>query len=79
MYGATDFQVRYDDHQRQMAWVNSAGWQFDPPVARKRVRVTVAKALIALATRIFPTVGKASEHEAASQADAGFARNATIA
>lgn len=54
MQYTTDFHTQYTDHQRQMAWVNSAGWQFDPPVARKRVRVTVAEALIALAARFSP-------------------------
>ncbi|MCA1668238.1 MAG: hypothetical protein LC793_12760 [Thermomicrobia bacterium] len=79
MYDATDFQVRYDDHRRQMTRVNEAGWQFDPPHARTRVRITVANALIALAARLFPAVGEMGEQEAASQADAGFSRNATIA
>jgi hypothetical protein len=55
MYDATDFQVRYDDHQRQMAWVNDEGWQFDPPAARTRLRETVARALVNLAGRLAPT------------------------
>ncbi len=79
MYDAMDFQVRYGDQQRQMAWVNDAGWQLAPPMARTRVRATLAKALIALATRLFPTVGELDAQEAAIQASAGFARNATIA
>jgi hypothetical protein len=52
MYDAMDFQVRYGDHQRQMAWLNAEGWKFDPPTPRKRVRVTLAQALVALATRL---------------------------
>lgn len=79
MYDATDFQVRYTDHRRQMAWVNDEGWKFDPPTVRKRIRATLAKALIALATRLFPAVGEGGAQEAASQTDAGFTRNATIA
>jgi hypothetical protein len=79
MYDARDFQVRYDNHQRQMAWVNDEGWKFDPPQARKRIRTTIAKALITLATRLFPAVGEVGEQDAALQTSAGFTRNATIA
>jgi hypothetical protein len=56
MYNATDFQVRYDDHRRQMAWVNDEGWKIDPPRARKRVRETVARALVSLAARLAPAM-----------------------
>jgi hypothetical protein len=56
MYDATDFQVRYDDHQRQMARVNDEGWKLDPPQARKRVQERMARVLVALATRLAPAM-----------------------
>ncbi len=42
MENPTAFQIQYRDYQRQMAWVNSEGWQFDPPKRRKQVRGMVA-------------------------------------
>ncbi|MDQ2786520.1 MAG: hypothetical protein M3Y58_16130 [Chloroflexota bacterium] len=56
MYDATDFQVRYDDHRRQMAWVNDAGWQFDPPTTRTRLRERMVQALVTLAARLAPAM-----------------------
>jgi hypothetical protein len=56
MYDTRDFQVRYDDHKRQMAWVNDEGWKFDPPQARKRVREKMARVLVSLATRLAPAM-----------------------
>ena len=35
-----------------MAWVNDAGWQFEPPQSRVRLRQKAAGALIALASRL---------------------------
>jgi hypothetical protein len=52
----TDFQARYNDHRRQMARVNEEGWKFDPPMARRGVRVTIARALVSLAARLSPSV-----------------------
>ena len=52
MYDANDFQVRYSDHQQRIARLNETGWQIAPPTPRKGVRVAIAKALIALATRL---------------------------
>jgi predicted TIM-barrel fold metal-dependent hydrolase len=54
MHNATDFQVQYDDHRREMAWVNDHGWHFDPPTTPRRVRETIARALITLAARLTP-------------------------
>ncbi len=56
MYEATDFQVQYNDHQRQMAWVNNEGWRFDPPQVRRRMRERVAQALVAFAARLAPAM-----------------------
>jgi hypothetical protein len=56
MYDARDFQVRYDDHTRQMAWVNDEGWKFDPPTTRRHMRETVARALVRLAARFAPAM-----------------------
>lgn len=56
MLDATDFQVQYDDHRRQMAWVNDNDWQFDPPATRRRVRETIARALVAFAARLAPVL-----------------------
>jgi hypothetical protein len=56
MYDARDFEVRYEDHKRQMAWVNDEGWKFDPPTTRRRVRETIARALVALAARFAPAI-----------------------
>lgn len=54
MLDATDFQVQYDDHRRQMAWVNDNDWQFERPQRRRQIRETVARALITLAARLTP-------------------------
>jgi hypothetical protein len=56
MYDANDFQVRDNDYQRQIAWANETGWQFNPPMTRKGIRVVVAQALIALATRLITPI-----------------------
>ena len=79
MCDAADFQVQYDDHRRQMAWVNDVGWKFDPPTTRTGIRVATAQALVALATRLFPPVPEIGESVSASARDAGFPRNGTIA
>jgi hypothetical protein len=65
MQYTTDFQTHYNDHRRQMAWVNDEGWKFDPPTTRNRMRATVAEALIALATRIAPMVAPSRENTSA--------------
>ena len=52
MYDANDFQVRDNDYRLQIAWANETGWQSNPPTTRKGIRVIVAQALIALATRL---------------------------
>jgi hypothetical protein len=54
MLNPTTTQVHYDEHQRQMAWVNEHDWQFEKPVKRHPVRQAVAKALIALAHTLTP-------------------------
>jgi hypothetical protein len=79
MQNMTDFETQYNDHVRQMAWVNNEAWQFDPPTRRKRMRVIVAAALVALATRLFSPAPESGESAAAPDADAGYPRNATIA
>jgi hypothetical protein len=79
MYDAAGFQVQYDDHRRQMAWVNDVGWKFDPPTTRTGIRVATAQALVALATRLFPPALETGETASASARDAEFTRNATIA
>jgi hypothetical protein len=56
MYNAMDFQVRYEDHQRQVAWVNDNDWQFERPERRGRVRQAVARALVTLAARLTPAM-----------------------
>jgi hypothetical protein len=45
-------QVHYDEHQRQLAWVNEENWQFEQPVKGHPVRQAVAQALIALANAL---------------------------
>ncbi len=56
MYNTIDFQVRYDDHQRQMAWVNENDWQFERPKRRGQIRQTVAHMLITLTARLAPAM-----------------------
>ncbi len=58
MQYTTDFQTHYDDHRRQMTWVNDEGWKFDPPHSRTRVRERLARALIVLALRLGPAPGQ---------------------
>ena len=55
MENQTAYQVRYNDHQRQMARVNDEAWKFERTAKRYRVRATVAKALITLANLLSPT------------------------
>jgi hypothetical protein len=47
-------QIHYDEHHRQVTWVNEHDWQFAQPVKRHPVRRAVAKALIALANALTP-------------------------
>lgn len=49
-----DCERRFADHYRKTAEVDGEGWKKPPTVAR--YRVSVAKGLIALATRLVPTV-----------------------
>jgi hypothetical protein len=56
MYDAIDSQVRYDDHRRQMVWVNDNDWQFERPKRRRQIRQTVARVLITLAARLTPAI-----------------------
>jgi hypothetical protein len=54
-------QAHYDEHQRQMVWVNEENWQFEKPVKRKPVRQAVSKALIALATALTPATERETQ------------------
>jgi hypothetical protein len=47
-------QVHYLEHQRQMAWINAEGWQFEQPEKQYRVRYAAARVLITLATLLTP-------------------------
>jgi len=54
------FQQHYTDHQRQMTWINTNGWQFERPEKRYRARTAVAAACIHLATLLTSTRQKPS-------------------
>ena len=56
MYETINSQVSYDDHRRQMAWVNGNDWQFERPQRRRQIRQTVARVLITLAARLAPAM-----------------------
>jgi hypothetical protein len=47
-------QTQYREHQRQMAWINAQGWQFEQPEKRYRMRHAVARLLIHFATLLTP-------------------------
>ena len=47
-------RAQYLEHQRQMAWINAEGWQFEQPEQRYRLRLAVARVLIHLATLLTP-------------------------
>jgi hypothetical protein len=47
-------EVHYTDYRRQMAWINENDWQIERRATRYPVRQAVAKALIALATKLVP-------------------------
>ncbi len=53
MDGRLDCEVRMADHYRKITDVNAEGWKQPTP---PQYRIAVAKALLALATRIAPTV-----------------------
>jgi hypothetical protein len=56
MQQTTDCQARYYDLQRDLAWVNSEAWKFERPRSRRRIRSAVARALLALASRLTPRI-----------------------
>jgi hypothetical protein len=47
-------QAQYLEHQRQLAWINAEGWQFERSETRYRVRSAVARTLLHLATLLTP-------------------------
>ncbi len=47
------YEIRHDEYRQEMARINTNGWK---SVRGRTARETVARALIALATRIAPTV-----------------------
>ena len=55
------FEVQYGEYQRQVAWINENGWQFEKPEQRYRVRRAIAQALITLANALAPTESRKTQ------------------
>jgi hypothetical protein len=56
-------QTHYEEHQRQMAWINTEGWQFEQPAKRYRMRYAIARALVRLAILLTPPAQEARPAE----------------
>ena len=56
MYDRTSIELRYEAHEARVERVNREGWKYEQPAPARQVRERLAAALVALATRLAPSL-----------------------